>query len=90
MQCVKTGFHGYVESHGLFCLGDAYKVGDVYLFKCFASHVGREPMRDFLNYKITEYDVHFHLTEKMILMVVHESKVKDFGYDGVSLKEAEL
>lgn len=87
MSCVKTGFHAFLETHGIFLYGDAFEVSGVLIFR--VCYMGREPARRRKHYTIKNYLFWFD-DEKTSddynsTLVVAREDVVSHGYDGIDV-----
>lgn len=87
MSCVKTGFHAFLEPHGAFLYGDAFRMCGAYVFRiCDISY---EPNVNVKHYTIRNWDAWFDenktSTTTNSTMIASTDYVTDHGYDGIDV-----
>jgi len=87
MSCIKTGFHAFLEPHQLFLYGDAFDVGDAYLFRI--CETSREPIQARKHFTIRSWDLWFDESatsmDRNSTMVSFARDVTNHGYDGIDV-----
>lgn len=85
--CIKTGFQAYLDPRNEWLYGDAYRVGDVYLFRVCETSL--RPIRDRKHFTINNwrlwFDSHITSMDSNSTVVCNAKDVIDHGYEGVPI-----